>query len=150
MGLLCNIFNYRCKLAPAVLYHVWSIYINPVLRSGLSSLPVRPPVIKSITSFHHKVLRGILKLGPRSPVPPLYFLLGELPCQAYLHFDIFSLFWSVWANPDTRIYSIVKYLLMMSDESSLTWAAHLKITYKLYNLPDPLLLMNSVLWPCEK
>ena len=25
MGLLGNIFNYRCKLAPTVLYHVWSI-----------------------------------------------------------------------------------------------------------------------------
>ena len=62
---------------------------------------------------------------------------------------MFSLFWSVWANPDTRIYSIVKYLLMMSDESSLTWAAHLRITCKLYNL-DPLLLLNSKLCPCEK
>ena len=150
MSLMGNIFSYKCKLSPIVLHHVWSVFIHPVLRSGLSSLPIRPPIFKPLTRFHHKVLRGILKLSSRSPIPPLYFLLGELPCQAYLHMDILSLFWSVWSNSDTRIYTIVKYLLMMSEQSSLTWAAHLRIICKLYNLPDPLHLMDTVPWPSEK
>ena len=76
MGLIGIIFSYKCKLSPIVLHHVWSVFIHPVLRSGLSSLPIRPPIFKPLTRFHHKVLRGILKLSSRSPIPPLYFLLG--------------------------------------------------------------------------
>ena len=41
MSLMGNIFSYKCKLSPTVLHHTWSVFIHPVLRSGLSSLPVR-------------------------------------------------------------------------------------------------------------
>ena len=67
--LLGNIFSYKCKLSPVVSLHVGSIYVNPVLRSGLAALPIRPPIIKTVISFHNKILRGILKLSPRSPLP---------------------------------------------------------------------------------
>ena len=149
-NLLGNIFSYRCKLSQTVLLHVWSIYVNPVLRSGLAALPIRPTTMKPITNFHHKVLRGILKLSPFSPIPPLYFLLGELPLEASMHQDILALFWTIWANPQTKIHEIVKYLLMMADSSSLTWSAHLRILFGMYNLPDPLTLLNSDLWPHER
>jgi hypothetical protein len=41
-------------------------------------------------------------------------------------------------------------LLMMTDSTSLTWSAHLRILFQLYNLPDPLALLNSQLWPKER
>ena len=102
--LLGNVFSYRCMLSLAVLFHVWSIYVSPVLRSGLSTLPIRPPVMKTVTAFHHKILRGILKLSSVSPLPPLYFLLGELPMEAVIHQDIFALFWNIWDNNHTKIH----------------------------------------------
>ena len=148
-NLLGNIFSFKCKLSQTVLLHVWSIYVNPVLRSGLAALPIRPPVMKVITNFHHKILRGILKLGPVSPIAPLYFLLGELPIEAVLHMDILTLFWCIWANPQTKIHEILKYLLMISDSSSLTWSAHLRLLFQIYQLPDPLTLLSSPLWPKE-
>ena len=146
-NLLGNVFSFRCKLSPTVLLHVWSIYVSPVLRSGLSALPVRPTVMKTASNFHHKILRGILKLSPRSPIAPLYFLLGELPVEALIHIDVLNLFWCIWNNPQTTVHKIVKYLLMMSDSSSLTWSAHLRIICQLYKLPDPLGLINSQAWP---
>lgn len=149
-NLLGNIFSYKCKLSPVVLLHVWSIYVSPVLRSGLAALPIRPQIAKTITSFHHKVLRGILKLSPVSPLPPLYFLVGELPMEASLHLDCLGLFWSIWANPQTKVHEIVKYLLMMADSSSLTWSAHIKLLFRLYSLPDPLTLISSSPWPKER
>ena len=133
-----------------VLLHVWTIYVNPIARSGLAALPVRPAAIGALKTFHHKILRGILKLSPVSPIPPLYFLLGEIPVEAALHLDILTLFWCIWANPQTKIHDIVKYLLMMADSTSLTWSAHLKILFLWYNLPDPLVLMNSAPWPKER
>ena len=106
--------------------------------------------MKPLTNFHHKVLRGILRLGPVSPIAPLYFLLGELPMEAFLHLDALGLFWCIWANPQTKVHEIVKYLLMMADSSSLTLTAHIRILFQLYNLPDPLALMNTQPWSKEK
>ena len=74
---------------------LWSVFVKPVLRSGLAALPIRPPVLKTLTTFHHKVLRAILKFSQYSPVAPLYFLLGELPIEASLHLDILALFWNI-------------------------------------------------------
>ena len=91
-GFLGNIFSYKCKISQAVQYHTWSVFIKPVLRSGLAALPIRPPVLKTITTFHHKILRAILKLSQYSPVAPLYFLIVELPMEASLHLDVMSLF----------------------------------------------------------
>ena len=149
-SLLGNIYSYRCKLSPTVLSHVWSIYVLPILRSGLAALPIRPPAMKVLTSFHHKVLRGILKLGSRSPTPPLYFLLGEPPVEAAVHMDILTLFWCIWANHQTKIHEIVKYLLKMADSKSLTWTAHVRILCNLYDLPDPLQLLLSPSWSKQK
>ena len=60
----------------------------------------------------------------------------------------YSLFWNIWSNPRTKIFEVVKYLLMMSDNSSLTWSAHIRIVFQMYQLPDPLQLLHST--PCSK
>ena len=147
---LGNIFAYRCKMSQAVQYHTWTVFIKPVLKSGLSALPVRPPMMKPLLKFHHKILRAILKLSKYSPLPPLYFLLGEPPLEASLHLDVFSLFWNIWVNPQTKVFEVLKYLLMISDDNSLTWSAHVRILFGIYNLPDPLLLLNTTPWPKQR
>ena len=147
---LGNIFSYKCKLSPVVQHHTWSVFIKPVLRSGLSALPIRPPVLKTLTTFHHKILRAVLKLSPYSPLAPLYFLLGELPIEASLHMDVLSLFWNIWSNPQTKSFEVLKYLLKMSDSNSLTWAAHVRILFLMYKLPDPLILLDAPPWPKGK
>ena len=84
-----------------------------------------------------------MKLSKSSPIPALYFLLGELPIEARLHQDILSLFYNIWSNPDTTIHSVVKYLVQMAEDSSVTWSAHLRILCMRYNLPSPLQLLSS-------
>ena len=91
-GFLGNIFSYKCKLSVSLQYNTWQVYIRPVLLSGLSALPIRPTVVKPLRSFHHKILRSVLKLSQFSPVAPLYFLLGELPIEASLHLGVLALF----------------------------------------------------------
>ena len=84
-GLLGPALSYKCKLSPLSQHHLWTVYALPVLLSGLSALPIRPTVMKTLTIFHNKILRGFLKLSKSSPVPALYFLLGELPLEARVH-----------------------------------------------------------------
>ena len=90
-GLLGPVFAYSCKLSPVVQLHLWRLYCLPVLKSGLSALPVRPTALKPIQIFQNKILRGFLKLSDSSPVPGLYFLSGELPIEGKLHMDLLSL-----------------------------------------------------------
>ena len=140
-GLLGPIFAYSCKLSPTVQLHLWRLYCLPVLKSGLSSLPLRPTVIKPMQIFQNRILRGFLKLSDSSPVPCLYFLCGELPIEGKLHMDLLSIFYNVLANPQTKVFDIVKYILMMADSKSTTWSAHLRLICLMYGLPDPLKLM---------
>ena len=70
--------------------------------------------------------------------------------DAALHLDILTLFRGIWANPQTKVYDITKYLLMMTDSSSHTWAAHVRSLFQHYHLPDPLALLDSSPWSQEK
>ena len=149
-GFLGNIFSYRCKLSVSLQYNTWQVYVKPVLCTGLSALPVRPTVVATLRSFHHKILRSILKLSPYSPVAPLYFLLGELPIEASLHLGVLALFWNIWSNPETKAFEVVQYLLKMADSSSLTWSAHVRLLFQMYQLPDPLALLRTSPWPKQR
>ena len=101
-----------------------------------------------MTGFHHKVIRGFLKLSKSSPIPSLYFLLGELPILGTIHLDILSLFYTIWSNPSTTIHHLIKYIMKMADNNSVTWAAHVQTICKLYQLPDPLKLLETEdAWP---
>ena len=93
--------------------------------------------VKSTSQIHL-----FLKLSKTAPTPAIHFLFGELPMEGKLHRDMFSLFYSVWSNPDTKIYQIVKYLLSNSGENSRTWAVNLKHISKMYGLEDPLTCLS--------
>ena len=73
----------------------------------------------------------------------LHFLTDELPIEAQLHRDIFSLLYGVWANPDTKIHTMVKYLLSNSVKNSWTWSNHIRQLAQQYGLVNPTTLFNS-------
>ena len=135
-------FAYKCLLSPSVQAHLWRTYNLPVLTSGLSALPIRAVNMRTLSSFHKKILRGFLKLSSHSPIPGLYFLLGELPIEARVHINVFSLFYTILSNPETTVHQIAEYLARMTDDSSTTWTAHLRILSKKYAAPDPLPLLE--------
>ena len=65
-------------------------------------------------------------------------LLGELPMEGKIHRDMYSLFYSVWCNPQSKVYQIVKHILQNSYENSTTWAINLRHISRMYALEDPL------------
>ena len=73
----------------------------------------------------------------------MYFLLGELPIEAQIHRDVFSLFYNVWINPNSKISQIIKYLLQNSPEKSKTWSIFVRNLAVKYDLTDPLECLNS-------
>ena len=79
-------------------------------------------LINPLSIFQRKTLKGVLKVSKQASTAGIHFLTGELPIEAKIHKDVFSVFYSVWANPDTKINGIVKYLLSSSSEDSKTWS----------------------------
>ena len=130
-------FSFKCFLSPVVKLHIYRTYTCPIIRSGLSSFSLRTLQLEPLILFQRKTLKSILKLSITAPTPSIHFLTGELPIEGKLHKDIFSLFFSIWRNPDTKIYGIVKYLLQNTSENSCTWSAQLKHLSKRYQLEDP-------------
>ena len=137
--------SYHSQVNPAVQHSTWTIYICPILRSGLSSLVIQPQSepMKSMEIFQRKVMRGILGFSTRSPIPGLYFLLGELPIAGQIHRDCLSLFWSLWSNPNTLVHKVVKYILVHAPDNSRTWSVNIRHITRLYGLPDPLQLLQN-------
>ena len=92
-----------------------------------------------------------MKLSNSSPIPSLYFLLGELPVEAQIHVNTLTLFHNVWANPDITVHKIVQYILKMCNNNSTTWSNHIKLLSQKYSLPSPLYLLENVPpWPKEE
>ena len=56
---------------------------------------------------------------------------------------MFSLFYSVWQNPNTKVYQIVKNILSDADDNSSTWSINLRHICKIYNIEDPILSLKK-------
>ena len=137
-SLLGPAFAYKCTLGPLVQMHLFRTYTCPILRSGLSSFALRTSQINPLSLFHRKCMKGFLHLSKSAPTPAIHFLLGELPMEAKIHRDMFALFYSVWQNPNTKIYQILKIILSEAKENSSTWAMNLQHICKMYNFESPL------------
>ena len=142
-ALLGPAFSYKCLLSPVVQLHIWRTCSLPVLLSGLPALPIRPTNLQSLELFHKKILRGFLKLSQTSPIPALFFLLGELPVEALLHIRTLSLLQNIWSNPSSTVYSMVEYILKMCSSNSTTWSNHVQLLCLKYGLPSPLTLLQN-------
>ena len=46
----------------------------------------------------------------------------QIGIEASLHLDLLSLFFNILSKPQTKVFEIVKYILMMSDSKSTTWS----------------------------
>ena len=141
--LLGPAFSSKCLLSPQVQIHLFRIFVCPVARSGLSAMTLRDNHLYPLSSFQRKVIRGFLHLSDRSPIPSLFFLTGELPIVARLHRDIFSLFYNIWINPETKIFKITQYLLEDCPLNSHTWARHIKSLSAMYGMEDPAKLISQ-------
>ena len=90
-GLLGPAFSFRCLLSPAVKLHIYRTFVCPVLRSGISSFVIKNTTLSPLSIFQRKSLKGILQLSKQASTPAIHFLTGELPIEAQVHRDIFTL-----------------------------------------------------------
>ena len=137
-GLMGAAFAFKCHLSPVLKIHLFRTYTCPIIRSGLSSFCLRTNQLSPLSVFHRKIMKSFLSLSKTAATPALHFMLGELPIEGKIHRDVFSLFYGVWCNNDTKIYQIVKYLLATASENSHTWCKFLRDLSIRYDMKSPL------------
>ena len=141
--LLGPAFSHKSLLSPVVQINLYRVYICPIARSGLSAMTLRTNPLKSLATFQRKIIRGFLHLSQSSPIPSLFFLAGELPIEASIHRDVFSLFHIIWSNPHTKIFKIIKHLLSNSSSNSHTWSRHVRNLSLMYDIEDPVMSIEK-------
>ena len=144
-SLLGPAFAYKCLISPAVKLHLFRTYACPILRSGLSTFSLRKNQLYPIGVFQRKGLKSFLHLSKMAATPAIHFLTGELPIKCKIHCDVYALFYSLWTNPDCKIFEVVRYLLQTSPSSSRTWSIHLRNLSNMYGIEDPLNMYFKIL-----
>ena len=141
-SLLGSDLAYKSLMSPVVKLHLYNTFTCPILRSGLGTFALRQNKIESLALFQRKIIKSILHVNDSAATPANYFLTGQLPIEAKIHCDVFSLFYNVWSNPDSKIHHIVKYLLSHNTANSRTWAQHVRNLCNMYVIEDPLSMLS--------
>ena len=142
-ALLGPCFSLKCNLNPSLKLHIFRTFICPVLRSGLSTFVISDSLMESINLFQRKTLKGMLHVSKTCPNPAVLFILNELPLEAKIHRDIFSLFYSVWRNKNSKLFQLIFQILKSSSEKSKTWSNYLRKICIQYGINDPFTLLKK-------
>ena len=125
-SLLGPCFSSKCLLSATLQLKIFRTFVCPVLRSGLSTFVLTDKHIESLSIYHRKILKGILHVSKQCPSPAIYFALAEAPIEETIHREVFSLFFNIWINPQTKLFKVISYILENICESSKTWCLYLR------------------------
>ena len=135
----------RHNSSPSFSLKIERLYALPVLLSGLGALVLNRNEINALNRHYKITLRNLLKLPKDVPEPAIFFLSGSLPAEAYLHMRVLSLFNMICHLKENPLHSMAKNSLVKARPSSKSWFFMLRNICVMYNLPHPLLLLDSPL-----
>ena len=75
-----------------------TIFSNPVLYSGMSSLLLSKSEVDILAKHVKVTTENLLKLHPKTPEPVVFFQAGKLPGEALLHLKQLTLFGIIYVN----------------------------------------------------
>ena len=124
---------------PAASLRVESVYVLPVLLSGLASLVLSS---KEETLLHQRYkvhVQRLLRLHQATPAPVVFLLAGCLPLPAQLHLRMFSLFGQLCRlrYGDNILAKQAANIFSASNSSSKSWFWKLRNICIQYGLPHP-------------
>ena len=146
MSILPTGMALRHRGNPAASLRLDKLHSTPVLISGLPALVLSDPEL-AVVQHHHKVtIERLQRLLPSTPECVVYFLGGSLPLSGILHLRMFSLLGMIARLGRDHILNKhgMEILLSSSPEcTSKSWFLSLRPLAHKYDLPDPLLILQS-------
>ena len=130
---------------PAAALRVEKVYCLPTLLSGLASLSLTKPEVRTITNYYKQVLGGLMKTFDCTPDCAIYFLAGLLPAEGYLHLRQLSLFGMVSRLENNVLKDIAIKILSSALPLMKSVFQHVRQLCLLYKLPDALTQLKNPL-----
>ena len=131
---------------PAASIRLERLYGTPVLLSGLASLVLSDYEI-AVVHHHHKLNHECLqRLYPSTPESVVMFLAGSIPASGILHLRILGLLGMIARlGPLNILHSHGRHILLSAkgDVPCKSWFLLVRTLCQQYNLPDPLLTLQS-------
>ena len=72
-------------LNPMVAFHLYKLYVLPVLLNSLEILLPSVRNLENLEVFHRKTLKQLLSLPNNTPESAVFVLLGAEPIQSFIH-----------------------------------------------------------------
>ena len=130
-------------LSPVVSYKIWSVYICSRMLHSLESVVTPDTLLSKMELFQREALRRIQHLSQRTANCAIYILLGALPLQAIIDKNSLKFFVSILRQPHSTENQLIRRQLLMKDNTSHSWAIHIKLLLDRYNLPSAFDLLNQ-------
>ena len=131
---------------PSASLQIEKLYGTPVLLSGLPSL-VLSDSESSVVHHHHKLtLQRLQRLHLATPECVVLFLAGSLPATGILHLRMLGLLGMIARlGPENLLHKHGRHVLLSATHNSpsKSWFLSLRLLSQQYNLPDPLLILQS-------
>ena len=119
------------------------MYANSVLLSGIGSLILSKHEVSIISQHHKNTISNLQRLLPLTPRTVIYFLAGTLPCEAFIHIRMFSLFGMMTRLPENILNQHARNIFSNITISPGSWFHQIKSLCNKYSLPHPLALISS-------
>ena len=131
---------------PASSLHLERLYGSPVLLSGLSSLVLSNLEMSALHHYQKVHLQRLQRLHQATPECVVMFLAGSLPATGLLDLKMLSLLGMIARlGPSNILHQHGLHTFLNPDQRnvSMSWFAGLRSISSQYNLPDPLLVLQS-------
>ena len=130
---------------PAASLRVHQLHATPVLLLGLATLVLSKAEMKVLSTHYKVTVQRLQRLHQNTPRAVVFFLAGCLPGEAMLHSRQLGLFSMVCHLPKDPLHTHGKYILTSAPAAAHSWFQQIAELCSLYQLPDPLQLLNSPL-----
>ena len=131
---------------PASSLYLERLYGSPVLFSGLSSLVISTLEMSSLHHYHKVHLQRLQRLHQATSECVVMFLAGSLPATGLLDLKILSILGMIARlGPSNILNQHGLHILLNQDNMNISksWYAGVRSICMQYNLPDPLLVLQS-------
>ena len=130
-------------LRPALVIHLFTIYIIPILTYGLEIFLPSDNELKETTVFYEKTIKHLLSLPNNCARPAIYILSGLNPLQRLIHARALSLFGSIARNAESIEHHLAARQLTMKQPKDNSWFIKVKNILAVYDLPSALDLLDN-------
>jgi hypothetical protein len=130
-------------LSVSVCFHIFTIFVLPVLIFGLEVLLPTETELHDAVVFYEDTLRRLLSLPNSVAKPALYIILGALPLESIIHKKALGMFGSIARDDQSLDCDIAQRRVLVHAMQDPSWFSRIRRLLARYNLPPAQAILDS-------